>query len=191
MNPYDKYSSESELPRLTDDLIRGRLKKSFLDSFAFFLFMLGGMLVAAAVFTAAPISIKNHTVLGNYPVCHVICWVIVAVVWLAAGGVIVYFGRDAWNDFSAYRAPYHIVRAKLRSVSHDEFQGMVWKRRHGHYYREAIYRDEFCFDGMEGFPVSRSEAERASEGDEYLLVVFDKHPEKPIFIFSADAYRWP
>ena len=153
--------------------------------------MLGGMLVAAAVFTAAPISIKNHTVLGNYPVCHVICWVIVAVVWLAAGSVIVYFGRDAWNDFSAYRAPYHIVKAKLRSVSYDEFQGMVWERRHGHYYREAIYRDEFCFDGMEGFPVSRSAAERASEGDEYLLVGFDKHPEKPIFIFSAEAYRWP
>ena len=65
MNPYDKYSSDNEIPRLTDDLIRGRLKKSFLDSFAFFLFMLGGMLVAAALFTAAPISIKNHTINFN------------------------------------------------------------------------------------------------------------------------------
>ena len=36
MNPYDKYSSDNEIPRLTDDMIRGRLKKSFLDSFAFF-----------------------------------------------------------------------------------------------------------------------------------------------------------
>ena len=138
-----------------------------------------------------PVTVHRQKNVGNYPAYHVFCWVIVAVVWLAAGSVVFHFGRDAWHDFSAYRAPYHIVKAKLRSVSYDEFQGMVWERRHGHYYREAIYRDEFCFDGMEGFPVSRSEAERASEGDEYLLVVFDKCPTKPVFIFSAEAYRWP
>ncbi len=191
MNPYDKYSSESELPRLTDDLIRGRLKRSFLDSLAFFLFMLGGILLFAGLFTGGLIAMRNHASFGTHPAYRIICWVIVVVIWLVAGGFIVYFGRDAWHDFLAYRAPYHIVKAKLRSVSYDEFQGMVWKRRNGHYYREAVYRDEFCFDGMENFPVSRSAAERAKEGDEYLIMVFDKRPTKPIFIFSADAYRMP
>ena len=191
MNPYDKYSSESELPRLTDDLIRGRLKKSFLASFLFFLFALGGILLAGGLFTGGLVAMRSHATFGSHLAYRIVCWVAVAVIWLVAGGFIVYFGRDAWKDFSAYRAPYHIVKAELRSVAPDEFQCMVWKGRNGHRYREAVYRDEFCFDGLENFPVSKSMSERAKEGDEYLIVVFDKRPTKPVFIFSADAYRWP
>ena len=29
------------------------------------------------------------------------------------------------------------------------------------------------------------------EGDEYLIVVFDRQPNVPKFIFRTDAYRWP
>ena len=83
------------------------------------------------------------------------------------------------------------MKAELRSVSPDEFQGMVWRYNKYYRYREAVYSDEFCFDGMEGFPVSKSTSERAKVGDEYLIVVFDKRPTKPVFIYSAEAYRWP
>ncbi len=188
MNPYDKYSSESELPRLTDEVIKKKLKSILRISMSTFLMVLFSALVTGSLLTGSAMWLKNGTVVGRYPV---VCWLIVIAVWLTAGGFIAYFSRDFLKDYANYRAPYHIVKAKLRSVSYDEFQGMVWKRRHGHYYREAVYSDEFCFDGMENFPVSRSAAERANEGDEYFLVVFDKRPEKPVFIFSADAYRWP
>lgn len=191
MNPYDKYSAEDQRPKLTDDLIRGRLKRSFLASFLFFLFILAAILLAAGVFTGGLIAMRTHASFGNHLAYRIICWVMVAVIWLVAGGFIVYYGRDVWKNFFAYRAPYHIVKTKLKFVSRDEFQGMVWELRHGHYYREAMYCDEFCFDGLENFPVSKSTSERARVGDEYLVVVFDKRPTKPVFIFSADAYRWP
>jgi hypothetical protein len=191
MNPYDKYNAEAQLPRLTDDLIRGRLKKSFHASFLFFLFMLGSILLAAGLFTGGLIAMGSHASFGSHPAYRIVCWVMVAVIWLVAGSFIVYWGRDAWKNFSAYRAPYHIVKAELRSVSPDEFQGMVWRYNKYYRYREAVYSDEFCFDGLDNFPVSKSTSERAKVGDEYLIVVFDKHPTKPIFIFSAEAYRWP
>lgn len=188
MNPFDKYNSESELPRLTDDIIKKKLKSMLRMSMGTFLMVLFSALVTGALLTGTAMWLKNGTVVGRYPV---VCWLIVIAVWLTAAGFIICFSRDFWKAYANYRAPYHIVKAKLISVSRDEFQGMVWERRMGHYYRESVYSDEFCFDGMENFPVTKGTSDRANVGDEYFIVVFDKRPTKPVFIFHTDAYRWP
>ena len=188
MNPYDKYSSDNELPWLTDDIIKKKLTRILHISMSTFVMVAVSALVTGWLFTGLAMWLKNDTVVGRYPV---LCWLIVIAVWLIAGGFIAYFSRDFLKDYGNYRAPYHIVKAKLKSISSDEFQGTVWKRRMGHYYREAVYSDVFCFDGMEKCPVPKKESDHAAEGDEYIIVVFDKRPTKPVFIFRTDAYRWP
>ena len=163
MNPYDKYSSDNEIPRLTDDIIKKKLRSILRTSMSTFLMVTFSALVTGALLTGTAMWLKNGTVVGQYPV---VCWVIVIIVWLTAGGFIAHFSRDFLKDCANYRAPYHVVKAKLQSVSRDEFQGMVWERRMGHYYRESVYSDEFCFDGMENFPVTKGTSDRANVGDE-------------------------
>ena len=68
---------------------------------------------------------------------------------------------------------------------------MRWHYINGRLYRRPELRDVLYFDGMEKFIVGRKTVERANEGDEYLIVVFDRRPNVPKFIFRTDAYRWP
>lgn len=188
MNPYDKYSSDNELPRLTDDMIKKKVKENLRVSLSTAIMMLVCTLLAVWVLTGLGFYLKNHTLAGNYPV---IIWLSLIGIWLTAAGFIAYHVRDYLKDRAAYGGDYHVVKRELHTISRDEYQGMKWHYRKGRLYRRPEFRDVLYFDGMEKFIVGRKIVDRATEGDEYLIVVFDRQPTIPKFIFRADAYRWP
>ena len=188
MNPYDKYSSDNEIPRLTDEIIRKKIKENLRESLTTMIVMIVCALLAAGIMTGLAVFLKNHTPAGNYPV---IVWLCLAAIWLTAAGFSAYHIRDYWKDCGGYGGKYHVEKRELNTVSLDEYQGMRWHYRKGHLYRRPEFRDVLYFDGMEKYIVGKKIAERSTEGDEYLIVVFDKRPTVPRFIFRADAYRWP
>ena len=188
MNPYDKYSSDNEIPRLTDEVIRKKINESLRLGLTTMIMMLVSALLAVCVLTGLGFYLKNHTLVGNYPV---IIWLFLIGIWLGAAGFIAYHARDNLKYRSAYSGNYHVVKRELHTISRDEYQGMRWHYRNGRLYRRPEFRDVLYFDGMEKFIVGRKIVERATEGDEYLIVVFDRAPNVPKFIFRADAYRWP
>lgn len=188
MNPYDKYSSDNQIPRLTDEVIRKRINENLRLSMTTMIMMLVCALLAVWVLTGLGFYLKDHTLAGNYPV---IAWLVLVVIWLVAVGFIAYHVRDYLKDRVAYRGKYHIVKRELHTISRDEYQGMRWHYMNGRLYRTPEFRDVLYFDGMEKFIVGRKIADRATEGDEYLIVVFDRQPTIPKFIFRTDAYRWP
>ena len=188
MNPYDKYSSDKEIPRLTDEVIRKKVNESLRLGLTTMIMMLVCSLLAVWVLTGLGFYLKNHTLAGNYPV---IAWLVLIMIWLVAAGFIAYHVWDYLKYRAAYSGKYHIVKRELHTISRDEYQGMRWHYRNGRLYRRPEFRDVLYFDGMEKFIVGRKITERATEGDEYLIVVFDRHPTVPKFIFRTDAYRWP
>lgn len=188
MNPYDKYNTDHELPRLTDEIIQKKIKENLRLSLTTMLMMLVCVLLGCGVLTGLGFYLKNHTLAGN---CPVIVWMALVMIWLVAVGFIVYHVRDYWKDCVAYSGKYHVVKRELHTISRDEYQGMKWHYRKGRLYRHPEFRDMLYFDGMEKIIVGRKIADRATEGDEYLIVVFDKQPTIPKFIFRTDAYRWP
>ena len=188
MNPYDKYSSDNEIPRLTDEVIRKKIKENIRLSLGAAIMMLVCASLACGVLTGLGFFLKDHTLAGNYPV---IAWSVLIAIWLGTAGYIAYHVRDYLKDRVAYGGKYHIVKRELHTISRDEYQGMRWHYVRGRLYRRPEFRDVFYFDGMEKFIVGRKITERATEGDEYLVVVFDRRPTIPKFIFRTDAYRWP
>ncbi len=188
MNPYDKYSSDNEIPSLTDEVIRKKVNESLRKSLTTMIMMPVCTLLAVSLLTGLGFYLKNHTLAGNYPV---IIWLSLIGIWLMAAGFIAYHAWDYLKDCVAYRGKYHIVKRELNTISRDEYQGMKWHYRNGHLYRRPEFRDVLYFDGMEKYIVGRKIVERATEGDEYLIVVFDRQPNVPKFIFRTDAYRWP
>ena len=188
MNPYDKYSSDNEIPRLTDEVIRKKVNESLRLGLTTMIMMLVCSLLAVWVLTGLGFYLKNHTLAGNYPV---IAWLVLIMIWLVAAGFIAYHVWDYLKCRAAYSGKYRIVKRELHTISRDEYQGMRWHYRNGRLYRRPEFRDVLYFDGMEKFIVGRKITERATEGDEYLIVVFDRHPTVPKFIFRTDAYRWP
>lgn len=188
MNPYDKYSSDNEIPRLTDDLIRKKLKEVAHISLSTLIMMALAIPLAVWVMTGAMLHLKSATLLGNYPA---VIWTLIVLIWLVAGGFLAYYVRDYLKDRADYGARYHIVKAELNIISRDEYQGMEWRYLNGRMRRRPVFRDVFYFDGMEKCIVTKKNLERAAEGDEYLIVVFDQHPTKPVLIFRTDTYRWP
>ena len=188
MNTYDKYSSENELPRLTDEVIRKKVNESLRLGLTTMIMMLVCSLLAVWVLTGLGFYLKNHTLAGNYPV---IAWLALVMIWLVAAGFIAYHVWDYLKYRAAYSGKFHIVKRELHTISRDEYQGMRWHYRNGRLYRRPEFSDALYFDGMEKFIVGRKITERATEGDEYLIVVFDRAPTVPKFIFRTDAYRWP
>ena len=188
MNPYDKYTSDNEIPRLTDDIIQKKVKENLRVSLTTMIMMLVCSLLAVWVLTGLGFYLKNHTLAGNYPV---IAWLAIVMIWLVAAGFIAYHVWDYLKYRAAYSGKYHIVKRELHTISRDEYQGMRWHYRNGRLYRRPEFSDALYFDGMEKFIVGRKITERATEGDEYLIVVFDRAPTVPKFIFRTDAYRWP
>ncbi len=188
MNPYDKYSSDNEIPRLTDDIIQKKIKENLRLSLSTAIMMLVCALLAVLVLTGLGFYLKNHTLAGNYPA---ICWPTLIGIWLGAAGFIAYHARDYLKVRAAYGGKYHIEKRELNVISRDEYQGMRWHYINGRLYRRPEFRDVLYFDGMKKFIVGRKIVDRATEGDEYLIVVFDRQPTVPKFIFRADAYRWP
>ena len=188
MNPYDKYTSDNEIPRLTDEVIRKKVNESLRLGLTTMIMMLVCSLLAVWVLTGLGFYLKNHTLAGNYPV---IAWLALVMIWLVAAGFIAYHVWDYLKYRAAYSGKYHIVKRELHTISRDEYQGMRWHYRNGRLYRRPEFRDVLYFDGMEKFIVGRKITERATEGDEYLIVVFDRRPTVPKFIFRAEAYRWP
>ena len=188
MNPYDKYSSDNEIPRLTDEVIHKKIHEIRRLSLTSMIMMLVISLFTAWVFTGLGFYLKNHTLAGNYPV---IAWLILVIIWVVAAGFI---ARQVWDYVkcrAVYGGKYHVVKRGLHTISRDEYQGMRWHYTNGRLYRRPEFRDVFYFDDMEKFIVGRKMTERAAEGDEYLIVVFDRAPNIPKFIFRTDAYRWP
>jgi hypothetical protein len=188
MNPYDKYTSDNEIPRLTDEVIRKKVNESLRLGLTTMIMMLVCALLAVWVLTGLGFYLKNHTLAGNYPV---IVWSALVMIWLVAAGFIVYHARDYVKDRIAYGGDYHVVKRELHTISRDEYQGMRWHYRNGRLYRRPEFRDALYFDGMEKFIVGRKIVERAAGGDVYLIVVFDRAPTVPKFICRTDAYRWP
>ncbi len=188
MNPYDKYSSDNEIPRLTDEVIRKKVNEILRLCLTTMIMMLVCALLAVSLLTGLGFYLKNHTLAGNYPV---IIWLSLIGIWLMAAGFIAYNVRDYLKNRVAYSGKYHVVKRELNTVSRDEYQGMRWHYRKGRLYRHPEFRDVLYFDGMEKFIVGRKIVDRATEGDEYLIVVFDRQPTVPKFIFRTDAYRWP
>ena len=188
MNPYDKYSSDNEIPRLTDEVIRKKVNESLRLGLTTMIMMLVCSLLAVWFLTGLGFYLKNHTLAGNYPV---IAWLVLIMIWLVAAGFIAYHVWDYLKYRAAYSGKYRIVKRELHTISRDEYQGMRWHYRNGRLYRRPEFRDVLYFDGMEKFIVGRKITERATEGDEYLIVVFDRQPTIPKFIFRTDAYRWP
>lgn len=188
MNPYDKYSSDNEVPRLTDEVIKKKIKSVLWESLSTTIFLTVCVLLAVGVLTGLAFYLKNHTLAGNYPV---LIWLFLIAIWLTAGGFIAYHVRDYLKDRAAYGGQYHIVKRELHTISRDEYQDMKWHYRNGRLYCRPEFRDVLYFDGMEKFIVGRKITERATEGDEYLIVVFDRQPTIPKFIFRTDAYLWP
>lgn len=188
MNPYDKYSSDNEIPRLTDEVIRKKVNESLRLGLTTMIMMLVCALLAVSLLTGLGFYLKNHTLAGNYPV---IAWLVLVMIWLVAAGFISYHVWDYLKYRVAYGGKYHIVKRELHTISRDEYQGMRWHYINGRLYRRPELRDVLYFDGMEKFIVGRKTVERANEGDEYLIVVFDRRPNVPKFIFRTDAYRWP
>ena len=188
MNPYDKYTADNEIPSLTDEVIRKKINESLRLGLTTMIMMLVCVLLAVWVLTGLGFYLKNHTLAGNYPV---IVWSALVMCWLVAAGYIAYHVRNYRRDRAAYGGKYHVVKRELNTISRDEFQGMRWHYRNGRLYRRPEFRDVLYFDGMEKFIVGRKIVERATEGDEYLIVVFDQAPNIPKFIFRTDAYRWP
>ena len=187
MNPYDKYSSDNQVPRLTDEVIQKKIKETVRISMSSAVMITGPALLLAGLFTKMA-SDPLSNLLGDRPV---LIGLIIAAIWLTTVGFLVYFYRDYVQTRIAYSGKYHIVKRELHTISRDEYQGMRWHYRKGHLYRSPEFRDVFYFDGMEKLIVGRKIADRATEGDEYLIVVFDRAPTVPQFIFRTDAYRWP
>ena len=188
MNPYDKYSSDNEIPRLTDEVIQKKVKDTVKTGLSAAIMVLVCALLAVWVLTGLGFYLKDHTLAGNYPV---ICWLALIGIWLGAAGYIAYHAWDYLKLRAAYGGKYHVVKRELHTISRDEYQGMRWHYVRGRLYRRPEFRDVLYFDGMEKFIVGRKIADRAAEGDEYLIVVFDRAPTVPKFIFRTDAYRWP
>ena len=68
MNPYDKYTSDNEIPRLTDEVIRKKINESLRLGLTTMIMMLVSTLLAVWVMTGLGFYLKNHTLAGNYPV---------------------------------------------------------------------------------------------------------------------------
>ena len=68
MNPFDKYNSESELPRLTDDIIKKKLKSMLRMSMGTFLMVLFSALVTGALLTGTAMHrrVPLHRMLHSF-----------------------------------------------------------------------------------------------------------------------------
>ena len=148
MNPYDKYSSDNEIPRLTDEVIRKKVNESLRLGLTTMIMMLVCSLLAVWVLTGLGFYLKNHTLAGNYPV---IAWLVLIMIWLVAAGFIAYHVWDYLKYRAAYSGKYHIVKRELHTISRDEYQGMRWHYRNGRLYRRPEFRDVLYFYGMEKF----------------------------------------
>ena len=81
---------------------------------------------------------------------------------------------------------YHVVKATLSSMALHGSQGPYWfLRSHRVPFDNALY-----FGSFEPYYAEPNELTRISEGDEYLLVVFDEEPNRPRMIYRADTYDW-
>ena len=188
MNPYDKYSSDNQVPVLTDEVIQKRIKEILRGSLTTVITSLICALLAVGVLTGLGFYLKDHTLAGNYPM---IIWPALVIIWLVAAGYVAYHVRNYLRDRAAYGGAFHVVKRELHTISRDEYQGMRWHYVNGRLHRSPEFRDVLYFDGMEKLIVGRKAVDRATEGDEYLIVVFDRVPTVPKFIFRTDAYRWP
>ena len=106
MNPYDKYSSDNQIPRLTDEVIRKRINENLRLCMTTMIMMLVCALLAVWVLTGMGFYLKDHTLAGNYPV---IVWLVLVMIWLVAAGFIAYHVRDYLKDRAAYSGKYHVV----------------------------------------------------------------------------------
>lgn len=180
--PYDR---DSEIPRLTMEKIRRDLAAG--QGFLWGLTVVEAMCLALSggILTFALRGTAGATKLGQYPV---VLHLLVAVVWLGVLGFMVWRAGQLIRDNRLARSgEVHVQTCVLETISRDEFQGMRYRRGH----RVPEYRDVFYFAGMEKYFVGTDMLERSAEGDEFLVVVYDKQPTKPMLIYRADAYRWP
>ena len=186
MNPYDAYGAEREIPKLTDEVIRKDLKEIMYKDVMGTLVMAVMSLLLAFLMSSLVLYSASHILQNG------VAWVMVACVWLAEILSVLYYVRRHTDSLTWLTGgSYHVVRKELATISRHEYQGMQVHRSFGRIRRSPVYRDVFYFSGMGKYFATEYALNRAREGEEFYVVVFDKKPTHPVLVYRTDAYRWP
>ena len=114
---------------------------------------------------------------------------LIAVLWIATVVAIVILGHRQIGRYRSWvkEGKFHVSPAPLplHILSPYEYSGMLWPLKAPYFAYYGVFR--FGDSPLEPYYAEMDEMTRATDGDEYYVVVFDEEPSRPRVIYRADS----